>query len=50
VRQVITIRSPIIRGPKYTSLARIAQRGGADLGFGQSPEVFKVLAASLGRR
>ena len=103
VRQVITMGSPIIGGPKYTSLARIAQREGADLdeiermiaarearpiqvpvtsiysrrdgivawqasidhhtpdaehvevqtthlGFGQSPEVFKVLAASLARR
>ena len=100
VQQVITMGSPIIGGPKYTSLARLAQREGVDLdeiermiaareavaiqvpvtsiysrrdgivgcrasidhhtpnarhfevntthlGFGQSPEVFKLLAARL---
>ena len=101
VQQVITMGSPIIGGPKYTSLARLARREGADLdetermiaareavpiqvpvtsiysrrdgivswqasidhhtpnarhfevntthlGFGQSPDVFKLLAARLG--
>ena len=31
VQQVITMGSPIIGGPKYTSLARVYQRGDADL-------------------